>query len=164
MKEPSVRSLGLSQQAFITHQQWEKHYCRHRFFYLRPFWSKNLFSQILFPKHVHVLPRWCCGKESTSQCRRCKRYRFSPWVGKIPGVGNGHPLQYSWLEKLHGQRSLMGCSVAWGCKESDTTEHACTHAYTCVRASTHTHTHELLSVWLLLLLSRLSRVRLCATP
>ena len=23
------------------------------------------------------------GKEYTCQCRRCKRYRFDPWVGKI---------------------------------------------------------------------------------
>ena len=24
--------------------------------------------------------------------------RFNPWVGKIPGAGNGNPLQYSGLE------------------------------------------------------------------
>ena len=41
------------------------------------------------------LPRWHSGKESTCQCRRCK---FDPWVGKIPVVGNGHPLQYSCME------------------------------------------------------------------
>jgi len=23
------------------------------------------------------------GKEPACQCRRCKRYRFNPWVGKI---------------------------------------------------------------------------------
>ena len=46
---------------------------------------------------------------------------FSPWVGKIPGGVNGNPLQYSFLENPHGQRSLMGYSP-WGCKESDTTE------------------------------------------
>ena len=34
------------------------------------------------------------GKESTCQCRRL---RFDPWVGKIPGEGNGNPLQYSCL-------------------------------------------------------------------
>ena len=33
--------------------------------------------------------------------------RFSPWVGKIPGEGNGYPLQYSGLENsmdciIHG--------------------------------------------------------------
>ena len=37
-----------------------------------------------------------------------------------PGEGNVNPLQYSCLEKSHGQRSLVGCS-AWGCKELDTT-------------------------------------------
>ena len=26
------------------------------------------------------------------------RYWFYPWVGKIPGEGNGNPLQYSCLE------------------------------------------------------------------
>ena len=32
-----------------------------------------------------------------------KRHRFSPWVRKIPGVGNGNPLQYSCLENsMHG--------------------------------------------------------------
>ena len=30
------------------------------------------------------LPRWLSGKESTCQCRRCKRRRFNPWDGKIP--------------------------------------------------------------------------------
>ena len=34
------------------------------------------------------LPRW-------RQCRRYKRYRFDPWVGKMPGGGHGNPLRYS---------------------------------------------------------------------
>ena len=38
---------------------------------------------------------WLSGKESTCQSRR---YRFDPWVRKIPGEGNGNPLQYSCLE------------------------------------------------------------------
>ena len=38
-----------------------------------------------------------------------------------PGVGNINPLQYSCLEKSHGQRSLAGYSP-WSHKESDTTE------------------------------------------
>jgi len=41
------------------------------------------------------------------------------------GVRNGNPLQYSCLEKYHGQESLAGCS-AWGRKELGMTEH--THA------------------------------------
>ena len=39
--------------------------------------------------------------------------------GRSPGVGNGNPLQYSFLEKSLGQRSLAGYSP-WGLKESDT--------------------------------------------
>ena len=27
---------------------------------------------------------WLSGKESTGQCRRCRRLRFNPWVKKIP--------------------------------------------------------------------------------
>ena len=30
--------------------------------------------------------------------KTCRRSRFSSWVGKIPGVGNGNPLQYFCLE------------------------------------------------------------------
>ena len=48
-------------------------------------------------------------------------------VGLIPGSrrfsreGHSNPLQYSHLENLQGQRSLMGYSP-WGLKESDMTE------------------------------------------
>ena len=39
------------------------------------------------------------GKESTSQCRRCKRHRFDPCVEKIPcSRKNGNLFQYSCLE------------------------------------------------------------------
>ena len=50
--------------------------------------------------------------------------------------------------KLHGQRSLVGCSP-WGCKESDMTEQV---------------TFNIRETLLLLLLSHFSRVRLCVTP
>ena len=51
------------------------------------------------------LPRWLSGKESACQCRRQKRLRFDPWVGKIPWRRNGHSLQnlaleIPWTEKL----------------------------------------------------------------
>ena len=48
-----------------------------------------------------------------------------PGLGRSPGGGNGKWLQYSCLENSHGQRSLVGYSP-WGCRESDTTEPACT--------------------------------------
>ena len=44
-----------------------------------------------------------------------------PGLGRSPEEGNGNPLQYSGLESLHGQRSLVGYSP-WGHKESDITE------------------------------------------
>jgi len=37
-------------------------------------------------------------------------------LGRYPGGGHSHPLQYSSLENPHGQRSLVGYSQ-WGCKE-----------------------------------------------
>ena len=37
------------------------------------------------------------GKESACHFRGRKRCRFDPWVRKIPGGGNGKPLQYSCL-------------------------------------------------------------------
>ena len=33
-----------------------------------------------------------------------------PGSGRSPGEGSGNPLQYSCLEKSHGQRSLVGYS------------------------------------------------------
>ena len=45
-----------------------------------------------------------------------------PGSGRSPGVGNGNSLQYSCLEKSHGQRrTLVGYSL-WGHKELDMTE------------------------------------------
>ena len=43
-----------------------------------------------------------------------------PGLGRSPGGGNGNSLQYSCLEKSHGQRNLAGYSL-WGHKESDMT-------------------------------------------
>ena len=40
-------------------------------------------------------------KESTCQCRRPG---FDPWIKKIPGEGDGHPLQYSCLEHSMDRR------------------------------------------------------------
>ena len=58
--------------------------------------------------YMYGIPRWCSGKESACQCRRCMRCGFDPWVWKriwylppvfLPG-------------KSHGQRSLAGYRVA----------------------------------------------------
>jgi len=33
---------------------------------------------------------------------------LTPGLGRSPGGGHGNPLQCSWLENPHGQRSLVG--------------------------------------------------------
>ena len=38
------------------------------------------------------------------------RHGFDPWVRNIPWRKHGNPLQYSYLENPHGQRSLVGYS------------------------------------------------------
>ena len=49
-----------------------------------------------------------------------------PGSGRSPGGGHGNPLQRSYLENLHGQRSLTGYSPR-GRKESDMTERLSRH-------------------------------------
>ena len=65
--------------------------------------------------------RWCSGKESTCQCRRCKRCGFNPWVRKIPWRRKWQPTSVFLPGKPHGQRSLAGYSP-WDLKELDKTE------------------------------------------
>ena len=66
-------------------------------------------------------PGGTSGKESTCQCRRCKRRGFDPWVGKIRWRRAWQPTPVSLPGVSHGQRSLVAYSP-WGRKESDTTE------------------------------------------
>ena len=46
-----------------------------------------------------------------------------PGLGRSPGGGHGNPLQYSFLEHLHGQRSLEGYTP-WGHKETRLSDEA----------------------------------------
>ena len=66
-------------------------------------------------------PGGTSGKEDSCQCRRRKRHRFDPWVGKIP------------LEKeMATQSSIFAWRIPWteepggyrpcGCKERNTAE------------------------------------------
>ena len=68
------------------------------------------------------LPWWLSGKESACNAGASGDAGSVPGLGRSPGGGHGHPLQYSCLENPHGQRSLAGYSPR-GRKESDTTEH-----------------------------------------
>ena len=50
-------------------------------FFFNELWQISYWPQICLSLG---LPRWYSDKESTCQCRRCKRCGFDPWDGKIP--------------------------------------------------------------------------------
>ena len=68
--------------------------------------------------HNKGLPWWLSGKESACQCRRHKRHRFNPWVGKILWRRKWQLTPVFLPGSPHGQRSLAGYSP-WGHKEWD---------------------------------------------
>ena len=89
-----------------------------------------LFDQSYCIKKMEPLstgrPRWLSSKEYACQCKRGRRLRFDPSVGKIPWRRKWQPTPVFLSGKFHGQRSLVGYSP-WGCKESDMTEPRTTH-------------------------------------
>jgi len=54
------------------------------------------------------LHRWYSGKEFAGQCRRYKRIRFDPWVGKIPWRRKWQPTPLFLPGKFNGHWSLTG--------------------------------------------------------
>ena len=73
------------------------------------------------PLDLRGFPGGGSSKEPACQCRRCKRLRFDPWVGKIPWRREWQPTPVFLSGEFHGQRNLAGYSP-WGRKELDTTE------------------------------------------
>ena len=71
--------------------------------------------------------RRCRGKEST--WIQCRRRGFNPRARKVPGGGNGNPLQYSCLENPM-DRGDWWPTVHGGHKEWDMTVTECTHTHT----------------------------------
>ena len=70
------------------------------------------------------IPTWCSGKESACQCRRRKRLRFNPWVGKIPWRRAWQPIpafqhyclensmdKGAWWATVHGSHSQTWLSM-----------------------------------------------------
>ena len=47
-------------------------------------------------------------EEPTCQCRRHKRHKFAPWVGKIPWSKAWQPTPVFLYGESQGQRSLVG--------------------------------------------------------
>ena len=79
-------------------------------------------------------PDGASAKDPPCQCRRRKRCRFDPWVGKIPWRRAWQPTPVFLPGESHGQRSPAGYSPQ-GCKESDTTEWLSTICPGCARCS-----------------------------
>ena len=81
-----------------------------------------LFLRLVFTYQYRMLPRWLHAKESSCQCRRCRKYGFHPWVRKIFWRRKWQPTpvflpgESTWTEQ-HGGYSPQGH------KESDMTEH-----------------------------------------
>ena len=89
--------------------------------------SSSVFSKAVDwdfrPGHVLGFPGGAVVQNLPADAGGARDLGLIPGLGRSPGVGNDNPLQYSCLERFHGQRCLMGCSP-WDCKESDITEHA----------------------------------------
>ena len=84
--------------------------------------SKEVWETSCF-RETCWLSRWCSGKESTCQCRRCKRCGSNPWVRKIPWRRKGQHTPVFLLGKFYGERRLVEQSIGsqrvghdWTCK------------------------------------------------
>ena len=60
-------------------------------------------------------PGGSAGKESACHCRRHKRYRFDPWIRKVPWSRKWQPTPVFLPGQFHGQKSLAGY-CPWGCR------------------------------------------------
>ena len=108
IKPASLASPALAGGVFTTSATWEAPVLLQR---------SNTHKKNLPPG----LPWWLSGKESTCQCRRCKRLGFDPWVRKISWRRKWQPTPVFLPGESHGQRSLAGYSP-WSHKESGKTE------------------------------------------
>ena len=79
------------------------------------------------------LPRWCSGKESSCQCRRCK---FDPWVRKIPWSRKYQLCILAWKIPGTEEPSRLQSMGLQRVRHNLVSMHTHTH--------THTHTHNIL--------------------
>ena len=98
--------------------------------------------------YIHIvyigLPKWHSGKESVCQSRRCKRCKFDTWVRKIPGEGNGNPLQYSCLENYMHKGAWKTTVLEVKKSQMQLSTHTLTHLYHVIHQNTHTHAYTML--------------------
>ena len=77
----------------------------------------GLLKRACMCRHMHVwtflqtdTPWWFSSKESTCNAQSCRRFRFNPWVGKLPWRWKLQPTPVFLPGEFHGQRSLAGYS------------------------------------------------------
>ena len=121
-------------------------------------YNKSYINQILNPCGMSgSFPDGSVIKESTSQCRRHRKWEFSPWVRKIPWRRKWQPAPILLPGKSHGQRCVVGYKeldvAEW---LSSSTSMVCQTLYLRLKKqwleNTHTHTHTqcgfLSGIWL----------------
>ena len=91
------------QQSLLLYTKFYQHVCLQRW------------SFVPKKKKKHGLPRRRSDKESTYQCKRCKRYGFNPWIRKMPWRRTWQLTPIFLPGKFHEQKNLVGYSP-WGCK------------------------------------------------
>ena len=112
----------------LRRHTFEKHYgsCAQKYFPVIEV-TANILSCLLVLLFVTGLPRWHSGTESAWQCRRYKRRRFDPWVGKIPWRRKWQPTtllltgNFPWIEEP-GRLQPMGSQRVrhdWATKHAD---------------------------------------------
>ena len=69
-----------------------------------PWWSHSSILELLTP----VVLGFPGGSDSKESACNEGDLGLIPGLGRSPGEGHGNPLQYSCLENLHEQRSLVG--------------------------------------------------------
>ena len=112
LSSPSPPALNLSQHQGLFKWVSSSHQVakgllfqlQHQSFQWTPSKNRCLFNHsLLVPTMCQSL--WCAsGEESTCWCRRHKRHRFAPWVGKISWRREGQVT--FWPGVSHGQKSL----------------------------------------------------------
>ena len=106
-----------------------------------------IFALVLY---LRGFPVGTSGKEPTCQCRRHKRHRFNPWVGKIPWTKAWQSTPVFLPGESHGWRSLVGYSSC-GHKETDTTKQLSTlharHCHRCLGSIREQRERKVLLLW-----------------
>ena len=75
----------------------------------------RLMLEMFLGKVISRLPRWHGDEQPTFQCRRCKRFKFHPLVGKIPWRRKWQHSPVFLLGKPHGAwwAAIQGVARVW---------------------------------------------------